>query len=92
MEFFKMIVELLFSSGMIVNAILFIPQSIRIYKHKSSEGVSLVTFIGFLLIQLTIILHGMINHDFLLVFGYIFSIITCGAVIVLTIIYRYKKE
>lgn len=91
MAYIRLIIDLLFSSGMIVNAILFIPQAIRIYRHKTSTGVSLITFIGFFLIQFTIVLHGILEHDFLLVYGYIFSMISCGSVISLTIFYRNHK-
>ncbi|HMT02413.1 MAG TPA: PQ-loop domain-containing transporter [Burkholderiales bacterium] len=88
MNIIKIMIEFLFSCGMIINAILYIPQAIRIYKSKKVDGISLVTFIGFFLIQLTIVLHGVIVEDFFLVYGYLFSMITCGMVIVLTIIYK----
>lgn len=86
------VVEFVFSLALFINAILFIPQSIKIIKEKSSRGVSIVTFSGLLLIQLTIVLHGIIVKDYLLIYGYIISMLTCGAVVVLTIAYRSKNK
>ena len=88
MGFVKELIELVFSAALIINALLFIPQIIKILKEKSAQGVSLLTFGGFLLIQLMIVLHGVINHDYLLVVGYLFSMVTCGSVVLLTLIYK----
>ncbi|MGD9152680.1 MAG: PAS domain-containing protein [Gammaproteobacteria bacterium] len=84
-------VEFVFSIALFINALLFIPQSIRIVKKKTARGVSLVTFLGLLLIQLTIVLHGIITSDYLLIIGYLVSMLTCGAVVVLVLIYNRKK-
>ncbi|MCD6047485.1 MAG: putative sensory histidine-kinase / response regulator [Gammaproteobacteria bacterium] len=85
------IIELAFSSALFINALLFIPQAIKIFKDKSAEGVSLLTFFGFLLIQIAIIGHGLIHQDRLLIFGYILSVITCGSVVLLALYYRYPS-
>lgn len=93
---FKDFVEIVFSLGLFINAILFIPQILALVKTKNSEGLSLLTFGGFWLIQLFIIFHGIIKHDKLLVIGYIFSLLTCGSVVFLIIFYRvinkYRKK
>lgn len=81
-------IEFVFSFALFINALLFIPQAIKIFKNKTAEGVSLLTFSGFLLIQLAIVLHGVIKHDYLLIIGYLLSMATCGLIIVLTLIYR----
>jgi two-component system aerobic respiration control sensor histidine kinase ArcB len=91
MSFTKEVIELLFSSGLFINALLFIPQAIKIFKEKSAKSVSLSTFVGFLLIQFAVVLHGVINHDSLLIIGYLLSMITCGAVVILSIIYRSRS-
>lgn len=88
----KDVIEITFSFGLFINAILFIPQIIRLYKAKNSEGVSLVTFAGFNLIQILVFLHGYLHDDYLLMLGYFFSIITCGSVVVLILLYRFKKK
>ncbi|MBU0744301.1 MAG: PAS domain-containing protein [Gammaproteobacteria bacterium] len=82
------IIEFVFGAALFINAILFIPQAYRIFKEKTSQGVSLLTFAGFLLIQFTIVMHGIINQDSLLVVGYLLSMLTCGLVVFLTIMYR----
>jgi MtN3 and saliva related transmembrane protein len=74
-----------------VNALLFIPQITTLLKHKTSKGISLITFAGFNIIQLFILLHGLIEKDYMLALGYLLSLITCGSVTVLIIFYRYFK-
>lgn len=90
MNFISEFIEVIFSMALFVNAILFIPQSIEIYRKKSSNGVSLLTFLGFLLIQLFIVLHAIIKHDYILLIGYLLSMITCGSVVAL--ILRFKNK
>lgn len=83
------IVEFGFSISLLVNAILFIPQAHIIYKTKSVKDVSLVTFLGFNIIQLVTMLHGFITRDYILAIGYLLSIMTCGTVSGLIFYYRY---
>jgi|JI102314A1RNA_FD_contig_101_554739_length_1388_multi_4_in_0_out_0_2 MtN3 and saliva related transmembrane protein len=82
------IVEFIFSIALFVNAILFIPQIIHLIRHKTAAGLSLLTFLGFLLIQLAIVLHGLIVRDYLLTFGYLLSMLTCGTVVFLIVFYK----
>ncbi len=84
-------IEFIFGIALFVNALLFIPQSMRILKEKTARGVSLLTFLGLLLIQFTIVLHGIIVHDPLLVWGYLISMVTTGSVVTLILIYRKRK-
>ncbi len=88
MSIIKDVIEFIFSAALFINAILFIPQAVRIYKEKAANGVSLITFTGFFLIQVAIILHAIIVKDYLLMGGYILSLLTCGAVIFLILLYR----
>ena len=83
--------EFMFTSGLIVNAILFIPQAWRIYRTKRSKEVSLITFGGFWLIQLSIVIHALIKQDWLLFAGYILALISCGSVISLALMYKNKS-
>lgn len=87
----KTIIETIFGLGLFVNAILFIPQIISLYKAKDSKEISLLTFAGFNLIQLFTLLHGYLHDDYLLVLGYFLSLITCGTVTVMIIVYRRNK-
>ena len=86
------IIEFGFFISLLVNAILFIPQVITLLKTKNAEGLSLITFVGFNIIQVFTLLHGLITHDYLLVGGYLLSILTCGAVSMLILYYKYLKK
>ncbi|WP_028389307.1 PQ-loop domain-containing transporter [Legionella fairfieldensis] len=83
-----LIVEFGFSISLLVNALLFIPQIKALVKNKSAQGVSLITFAGFNVIQLFTLLHGLLTGDYLLAIGYLLSLLTCGAVTVLIVYYR----
>jgi MtN3 and saliva related transmembrane protein len=54
----KEIVAYVFGFGMLINAALFVPQAWRIWKTKTAEGVSVLTFAGFTALQVTGVLHG----------------------------------
>ena len=86
----KPIIEIVFSSGLFINAMLFIPQIIQLYKTKNATGFSLTTFAGFNLIQLFTVLHGILHHDILLSVGMFLSFITCGIVTGLIIFYKSR--
>lgn len=92
MDIIRNVIEFIFSSALFVNALLFIPQAVRIFKEKTTQGVSLLTFAGFLFIQFTIVLHGIINQDYLLGFGYLLSMLTCGAVVALLLFYKKNQN
>ena len=85
------VIEFVFAAGLFINAILFIPQAIEIYRTKDSHGQSLLTFAGFNVIQLFTTLHAYIHGDHILLLGYLLSLITCGAVTFLIVFYRLKK-
>ncbi|WP_347251998.1 PQ-loop domain-containing transporter [Legionella sp.] len=89
MSFTEQLVQLGFSISLLVNAALFIPQIITLLKRKTTEGVSLITFVGFNIIQLFTIFHGLLVGDYLLAGGYLLSFIACGSVSILIIYYRY---
>jgi MtN3 and saliva related transmembrane protein len=91
-ECFVWFVEVMFGLGMFFNAILFIPQAIRMYRTKSSEGVSAITFVGFNLIQLFTILHGYIHRDWTLTIGYVLSLLFAGITTYFVFLYRKKSD
>ena len=88
---FKIVVEFLFSISLAANALLFIPQIIKLYKTKRSEDVSLFMFLCFDAMQFISILYGYIKEDYVMMLGFGFSLITCGATTVLVWIYKDKK-
>ena len=54
----KEVVAIVFGLGLMANAGLFVIQAIKIFKAKSSKGLSTLTFAGFSLLQIVGILHG----------------------------------
>ena len=84
------IITFLFSSGLIINAMLFIPQAYKLIKQKSAKGVSLFTFIGFCLTQIAAVSYGYLKNDPVLIYGYFLSLLTCGTVTIL--IFKYRKQ
>lgn len=84
------LIEILFGLGQIVNASLFIPQAIKLYKTKDPESLSLITFIGFNIIQIITIGHGFIAKDYLLIGGTVANMLTSGIITVMILYYRLK--
>jgi len=91
MDMARAVIEFIFSFALFINAALFIPQAIKIFRDKNAKDVSLLTFLGFLLIQLATVVHGIINHDRILVIGYLLSMLTCGSVVLLIRLYRKRN-
>ena len=89
---FKDFIDVIFASGLFVNALLFVPQAIRIFKNKAANDLSLTTFVGFWLTQLSAVVYGYLNSDYILMIGYILALITCGMATFLMIVYRIKRS
>lgn len=84
--------ELIFSLSLFINALLFVPQAITILKEKTAQGVSSITFLGFFIIQCAIALYCIINKDYLLIVGYLLSMVTCGTVVYLIFFNKTKHR
>lgn len=87
----KDFVALLFGLGLGGNALLFVPQIIAVWRKKSDEGISLLTFGGFSVLQIIGIVHGVYQHDLSLMLGMAASLITCGTVTLLTVFFRMRR-
>ncbi len=87
----KEFVALMFGLGLGCNALLFVPQIVAVWRKKTDEGISLVTFGGFSVLQIVGIVHGTYQHDTSLTFGMAASLLTCGTVTTLTIFYRMRR-
>jgi MtN3 and saliva related transmembrane protein len=87
----KEIVAVVFGLGLIGNALLFVPQLIAVWRKKSDEGISLITFGGFSVLQAIGIVHGIYQRDPSLILGMAASLVTCGSVTALTIFYRVRR-
>jgi MtN3 and saliva related transmembrane protein len=86
----KEIIGIIFGLGLVINGGLFVVQAVKIVKSRSAKGVSTFTFAGFNVLQITGILHGIFQKDIYLLSGMVASFLACGAVTVLSIIYRNK--
>ena len=87
----KQIVAVVFGFGLLCNALLFVPQVIAVWRKKSDEGISLITFGGFSVLQMVAIVHGVYQHDVSLMLGMAASLLSCGTVTLLTIFYRFRR-
>lgn len=88
----KEMVAFLFGVGWAMNALLFLPQLIAVVRKRSSEGVSLITFGGFSVLQAIGVAHGYLQHDNSLVFGMGTSLAACGTLTLITIYFRLKER
>lgn len=89
---FYSIIEFFFSVSLFINAVLYIPQIVRLYKEKHSREFSLFTFAGFCLINFFMMLHGVINKDLLLAIGSSFTLTTNLILTILIVVYRNKLK
>ncbi len=87
----KQIVAIIFGLGLGCNALLFVPQVIAVWRKKTDEGISLITFGGFSILQAIGIVHGLYQQDLSLTLGMTASLLTCGTVTALTLYYRVKR-
>jgi MtN3 and saliva related transmembrane protein len=88
----KQIVAVIFGLGLLCNALLFVPQALAVWRKKTDEGVSLITFGGFSVLQAIGIVHGIYQHDLSLILGMSASLLSCGTVTLLTLIYRIRRK
>ncbi|HTB97258.1 MAG TPA: PQ-loop domain-containing transporter [Terracidiphilus sp.] len=87
----KEIVAVIFGLGLVCNALLFVPQVIALWRKKTDEGISLITFGGFSTLQAIGIVHGIYQRDPSLMLGMAASLLTCGTATGLTIVYRMRR-
>ena len=64
----------------------------QLLKNKDARNVSVTTFVGFLLLQLIIVFHGISIGDVIITTGYLLSTIACAFVIILTLFYKFKRH
>ncbi len=84
----KETVALIFGLGMLLNAALFVPQALHIWRTKTAKGISILSFAGFNTLQAIGALHGYFQHDRALMFGMLASLATCGSVTLLAVRFR----
>jgi MtN3 and saliva related transmembrane protein len=87
----RQIVAVIFGLALLGNAALFVPQALAVWRKKTDEGISLVTFGGFCILQVIGVVHGFYEQDRSLIIGLGASFITCGTVTLLAIVYRIRR-
>jgi MtN3 and saliva related transmembrane protein len=88
----KQIVAVIFGLGLLCNALLFVPQVLAVWRKKSDEGISLITFGGFNVLQVIGVIHGVYQQDLSLILGMLASLVTSGSVTFLTLLYRTRRK
>lgn len=89
---YQKLIEVLFGFGLTINAALFIPQILRLFKTKNTEGLSILTFLGFNCIQVLGILHCYFNKDYFPMLGWIASLCACGSITLLIMLYKLEEN
>jgi MtN3 and saliva related transmembrane protein len=87
----KEFVAVVFGLGLLGNALLFVPQAIAVWRKKSDQGISLITFGGFSVLQAIGIVHGIYQRDMSLILGMAASLLSCGTLTLLTVLYRVRR-
>jgi len=88
----KQIVAVIFGLGLLCNALLFVPQVFAVWRKKSDEGISLITFGGFNVLQIIGVIHGIYQQDLAIILGMLASLLTSGSVTFLTLLYRTRRK
>ena len=83
-------IEICFVVVLFLNAVLYVPQAIKLChgKIKEAKHLSLFMFGGFNIIQIVTILHGYLHQDYILMIGTVLSLITCFVITIQLIFYR----
>lgn len=84
-------VALVFGFAMVLNACLFVPQAWHLWRTKSAQGVSVLSFAGFNMLQLIGVAHGYFQGDYALLSGMLASLLTCGTVTLLAAYYSRAR-
>ena len=88
----KQIVAVIFGLGLLCNALLFVPQVLAVWRKKSDEGISLITFGGFNVLQIIGVIHGIYQQDLAIILGMLAILLTSGSVTFLTLLYRTRRK
>jgi len=92
MEIVKTTVDIIFGFGLFINAIIYLPQVIKIIRLKEAKDLSFVTFFGICLLQLVMGLHGYFHQDYVLMVGMWASLIVSAFLTYLIVLYGNKKH
>jgi len=87
MKIFQMFVTIMGT----VMSLGYFPQAYKIWKSKSSENISIPTFIIFSIGTLTWLIYGILIHDFTIMLGFVIGVIGSWSVLALSVLYRKNK-
>jgi MtN3 and saliva related transmembrane protein len=74
---------------MAINACLFVPQALRLWKTRDAKGISIVSFAGFNALQFVGALHGYFQGNHELMVGMVATLVTCGSIMLLCVRFSY---
>lgn len=76
----------------IVMSVGYFPQAYRLYKTKSADNISLVSFTIFAIGTLIWTLYGVVMHDLVLILSFIVGVVGSWSVLFLAIKYRILNK
>ena len=78
----------IFKVGQLVNAGMFLGQLILVIQKRSAKDMSLISFVGFAMIQFITLLHGYFHKDKLLTYGSLAGLGFCVSLILTALYFR----
>ncbi len=91
MSTIKLVVDVVFDISLFINAIIYVPQIIKVIRLKESRDLSFITFFGICLLQLIIALHGYFYQDYGLMIGMLAAFVVSCTLTFLLVKYRKVK-
>lgn len=67
------------------------PQAYRMFRRKSSDDVSLLTFLIFAVGNIVWLLYGLQNQDLVIILGFGVGVVGSWLVVILWLLYRKKQ-
>ena len=87
-----MIIEILATVMGVMLSLGYYPQAYKIWKSKTADNVSLVSYIIFALGTLSWTLYGIYLHSWVIFVSFVIGAIGSGTVLVLKLLYRRKSR
>lgn len=86
----KLIVDLIFDVALFVNAVIYVPQVLKVIRLKEARELSFITFFGICLLQLSMALHGYVHQDYGLMIGMLAAFLV--SLVLTFLLVKYRKE
>jgi uncharacterized protein with PQ loop repeat len=88
----KELLRWIFDLNSLIFSVLLLPQIFRLVKHKDAKDTALLTFVGFLLLNLAIAAHGVAVKSALVIFGALLAAVLSLFIVTLIVAYRIKQR